>query len=437
MAERFWPLERGHIITSQFGLRWGGTHWGVDFGWDGGSGGRAVHAVQGGSVIMVGPASGFGQWVVLDHPDSDGGGTTVYGHIIPEVTKGQRVEAGQRIARINPDSNTNGGVAPHLHLEWHRYVWVPPGSDRLDPLPLLQGAAFPNERQEQSMVLYGIDISNHQGNFDFAAAKREGFSFATHKVTEGDSYRDPYWPRARDQMREHFPGLLGGYVFCRKSAHPEREADLLLEHLGDTSIPIQIDYEDTVGGGSVQDLWARIRAIEDRGMRVFSTYVPRWFWQSRMGSQHLGDVPALWNSHYVTGTGYASTLYETSPGTIAAGWSDFGPGMPVRILQFSEQARVAGQRIDVNAFRGTESELRAVFAANIPGGDDMTEEDRRLLRELHAKLCEPRPSFVEGSTANLDAATFIQCTDAATYRTERAVADLQDRLGRIEKKLGA
>ena len=67
----------------------------------------------------------------------------------------------------------------------------------------------------------------------------------------------------------------------------------------------------------------------------------------------------------------------------------------------------------------------------------MTEEDRRLLRELHAKLCEPRPSFVEGSTANLDAATFIQCTDAATYRTERAVADLQDRLGRIEKKLGA
>lgn len=145
MARKFWPLERGHIVTSGFGARWGTTHWGADFGRDGGSGGMPVHAVQGGTVWAAGPASGFGQWVVVDHPTEDGGGTTVYGHIIPEVSPGQRVEAGQRIAHINPDSNTNGGVAPHLHLEWHRYVWVPTGPDRLDPLPLLDGAEYPGE----------------------------------------------------------------------------------------------------------------------------------------------------------------------------------------------------------------------------------------------------------------------------------------------------
>jgi hypothetical protein len=92
---------------------------------------------------MVGPADGFGQWVVLDHPTGDGSGTTVYGHVIPEVRHGQRVEAGQRIARINPDSNTNGGVAPHLHFEVHRYVWVRPGPDRLDPVPWLASSAPP------------------------------------------------------------------------------------------------------------------------------------------------------------------------------------------------------------------------------------------------------------------------------------------------------
>ncbi|MBP2208154.1 hypothetical protein JOJ86_005880 [Rhodococcus percolatus] len=92
---------------------------------------------------MVGPADGFGQWVVLDHPTEDGSGTTVYGHVIPEVRLGQRVEAGQRIARINPDSNTNGGVAPHLHFEVHRYVWVQPGPDRLDPVPWLASSAPP------------------------------------------------------------------------------------------------------------------------------------------------------------------------------------------------------------------------------------------------------------------------------------------------------
>ncbi|WP_237172333.1 M23 family metallopeptidase, partial [Prescottella equi] len=149
---RYWPLERGHMITSEFGQRWGTVHWGVDFGWEGGSAGRPVYAVQGGTVWAVGPASGFGQWVVLDHPTEDGSGTTVYGHVIPEVSLGQRVEAGQRIARINPDSNTNGGVAPHLHLEWHRYVWSQPGADRLNPLPLLDGAQYPNE------AVAGMDV---------------------------------------------------------------------------------------------------------------------------------------------------------------------------------------------------------------------------------------------------------------------------------------
>lgn len=28
MARKYWPLERGHIVTSGFGARWGATHWG-------------------------------------------------------------------------------------------------------------------------------------------------------------------------------------------------------------------------------------------------------------------------------------------------------------------------------------------------------------------------------------------------------------------------
>ena len=142
---RTWPLERGFIITSGFGPRWGTMHYGTDFGRDGGSGGLPVYAVQGGRVDRTGPASGFGQWVCVDHPAEDGGGYSVYGHIIPEVSVGQRVEAGQRIARINPDSNTNGGVDPHCHLEVHRYVWSQPGPDRLDPVPWLGDALYPGE----------------------------------------------------------------------------------------------------------------------------------------------------------------------------------------------------------------------------------------------------------------------------------------------------
>ncbi len=143
MPTRVRPVAPEFYVTSGFGNRSGGFHWGTDFGRNGGSGGQPVFAAQGGSVVMVGPASGFGQWVVLDHPTADGSGTTVYGHVIPEVRQGQRVVAGQRIARINPDSNTNGGVAPHLHFEVHRYVWVQPGPDRLDPVLWLASSAPP------------------------------------------------------------------------------------------------------------------------------------------------------------------------------------------------------------------------------------------------------------------------------------------------------
>lgn len=147
------PVEKGFVVTSGFGPRWGTTHWGTDFGLDGGCGGKPVYAVKDGTVTRAGPASGFGQWVTVDHPASNGGGETVYGHVIPEVTVGQAVREGQRIARINPDSNTNGGVAPHLHLEWHKYSWVPPGPNRLNPMTMLTNAAWPGEtrknKQEQ------------------------------------------------------------------------------------------------------------------------------------------------------------------------------------------------------------------------------------------------------------------------------------------------
>ncbi|MFW8622529.1 peptidoglycan DD-metalloendopeptidase family protein [Corynebacterium glutamicum] len=147
------PVNKGFYVTSGFGPRWGTVHYGTDFGLDGGSGGHPVFAIKGGTVTAAGPASGFGQWVNVDHPASNGGGLSVYGHIIPEVSVGQAVAEGQRIGRINPDSNTNGGVAPHLHLEFHRYVWSPPGDDRLDPMKtVLDGASWPGESKPTGLT---------------------------------------------------------------------------------------------------------------------------------------------------------------------------------------------------------------------------------------------------------------------------------------------
>lgn len=254
------------------------------------------------------------------------------------------------------------------------------------------------------MTLYGIDVSNHQGNFDFGRARLEGFVFATHKVTEGDGYRDPYWPQARDQMHEHFPGLFGGYHFARNNTDVNRQADALLAHLGDTSIPVQLDYEDTGTRGSIDNMRSLIRAIKERGMRVFTNYLPRWYWTGHMGAPRLDGTPPIWNSHYVSGTGYASVLY---PGDQHAGWDEFHTGAPpVAILQFSERGQVAGQSIDVNAFRGTEDQLRALFGTAQPKGEpvtDIVEQGAGQLHPLPGRLRKiNRPQNVSPSTQSPD-----------------------------------
>lgn len=239
------------------------------------------------------------------------------------------------------------------------------------------------------MTLWGIDVSNHQGDFDFAAARREGYVFATHKITEGDFYADPFWPRALNEMRKHFPGTFGGYHFWRKSSGVERQADFLAAKVLDKSVPIQLDFEDekqprgTVTRG---DLDAILKAISERGLRVFANYMPRWYWRDYMGSPDLAGTPPLWNSDYGNNrSGFGSAIY---PGPHDWGWQPFG-GHPVKILQFSEKGHVAGLKtVDVNAFEGSEDELRALFAGKKPatdqGGRPVTPEDaaKQIVTEL-------------------------------------------------------
>ena len=194
------PVSEGFYVTSGFGQRGGqyaGMHWGTDYGRDGGSGGHPIFAVKDGTVVRVGPASGFGQWIGVDHPASNGGGETIYGHIIPEVRLGQAVKEGQRIGRINPDSATNGGVAPHLHLEWHRFTWVPPGPDRLNPATMLKGAKWPGE------TVPAAQPSTDKGtNMDWWKVEPDVYRLLNKHYTPGRAGRIQYI------VRHHNAGVL-------------------------------------------------------------------------------------------------------------------------------------------------------------------------------------------------------------------------------------
>lgn len=136
------PMRAGTFQWgSPFGPRWGSQHRGIDFA---AKDGTPIYAAQAGTVAHIGPADGFGQWIVIDHPADQGAGTTVYGHMWNAFQTGLKagawVNAGQLIAYVGTNGKSTG---PHLHFEVHPTSWRQ--NSQIDPAPWLAGALNPGD----------------------------------------------------------------------------------------------------------------------------------------------------------------------------------------------------------------------------------------------------------------------------------------------------
>ncbi|MEU0956434.1 transglycosylase family protein [Streptomyces niveus] len=104
-----------------------GYHTGVDFPVPTGT---SVKAVAGGTVVSAGWEGSYGYQVVIRHAD---GKYSQYAHLSAlNVRDGQKVNAGQRIARSGSTGNSTG---PHLHFEMRTGPGY--GSD-IDPISYLR-----------------------------------------------------------------------------------------------------------------------------------------------------------------------------------------------------------------------------------------------------------------------------------------------------------
>ena len=113
-----WPL-RGKI-TSLFGMRSGGFHFGLDIAAPSGS---EVRSAASGVVEYTGVKRGYGLTLIVDHGK---GWSSLYAHNSRLlVENGQWITAGQPIALVGTSGNATG---PHLHLEIMHY------GKKLDPL---------------------------------------------------------------------------------------------------------------------------------------------------------------------------------------------------------------------------------------------------------------------------------------------------------------
>lgn len=429
------PVQKGFYVTSGFGNRYGGFHWGTDFGRDGGCGGYPIYAVKDGTVTRAGAASGFGQWITVDHPASNGGGLSVYGHIIPEVSVGQQVREGQRIGRINPDSNTNGGVAPHLHLEFHRYVWSPPGNDRLDPMKtVLAGAKWPGESKPAQGgrnvgTLLGVDVAEHQDGMSLKRAAGEGISFAIVRTTDG-TYKDRCY-RSHIEDAESAGLVTAAYHYLRAPSEGTTVAQQVqasMEVMGDKKRPVWIDVE-TEAGLHVNDIRACKQEFEKRGVRVIGaySYVPYWEGRIAPSEPDSHEFGAFWVAAYGTNPkGAPRSIY---PGDNHRQWNyPLGNQKPA-LWQFGSNAQVAGFSVDINAYRGSKDQLRALFYGGAPKKQeeknmaDFDEIGRRYGSRVPGSRVQMRPL---DALLNIDAHAFI--TKEAAERIERKLDILINKL---------
>ena len=134
------PIAEGdYVVSSTYKSADRPGHRGIDLA---ASGGTPMYAMAPGVVTAAGPASGFGNWIVIDHTIDGQPYSTVYGHMWDDgvaVQVGDTVAAGQHIGEVGNNGQSTGA---HLHFE----VWQGgrlTGGSETDPQPWLDRAANP------------------------------------------------------------------------------------------------------------------------------------------------------------------------------------------------------------------------------------------------------------------------------------------------------
>lgn len=193
--------------------------------------------------------------------------------------------------------------------------------------------------------------SFHFGDFQRAAAAA-GFDCrgGYHNLVRGDAAS---MRRQVDWLRRE----LDAYGCTWGMADVERYPELL-------SASMWPRYEDVL---RFRDAWV---AAEDR---VLMWYIPRWVWSYWGSGADLRVLPGPLNqSHYLTGIyGGPREIYDAGGASGGTGWDDCYGGRCPEVWQYSATCTCPGasDRTDVNAYRGTLDQLRALL-----GGGAMNED---------------------------------------------------------------
>jgi GH25 family lysozyme M1 (1,4-beta-N-acetylmuramidase) len=234
------------------------------------------------------------------------------------------------------------------------------------------------------MVLLVADAQcQYQSGLDVPRLAAEGYAALIVKASQGATgYTAPSkfdsWIR---QAREC--GLVPGAYHWLTSSSASSQLDHFLSRLAEVGGPhgliCAVDVEDKDNPPSWETLRAFVTGWYARtGGQPILIYSGKWWWDSR-GWDASGLSPYLWDSHYVSGSGYGSALYGSVPDSWWAG--RYGCWTQATMLQFTSSGSAGGiiNNIDVSAFRGTLGDLQ-VLAGMAP--QQLQEEPMAFLYKL-------------------------------------------------------
>ena len=223
-------------------------------------------------------------------------------------------------------------------------------------------------------VVFGVDVSHWQGDLNWLRIWNEGFRFSGIKATEGPypngkKYTDPSY--ARNARRTKARGFVRFPYHFLVNAPVRRQVAHFLRVAGGGwqrgKCPL-IDFEAYPNFPSLSPkkdhLFAFIRELRRRIGRepLIFVYAGKGYTDSLAGIDlSVFNNVRLWDAAYYLGfkSGYASALWRE---IVNDGYHPFARdrwgNLPKKVSQFTSTAKVAGQLMDADAWRGDLHNLR-------------------------------------------------------------------------------
>lgn len=199
-------------------------------------------------------------------------------------------------------------------------------------------------------MIYGVDVSNWQGSFNWTAQKI-AFGFA--KATEGTSFTDAQFARNWSQMRAH--GLIrGAYHF----GHPKNNAQAEADHF------LSVVRARGLADGDLLAL--DLESHDDRSPATVAAWAATWcaYVQQQSGIRPLVyTFLSFARGGYCSGLG-AYPLWIADPSSAAGKPRIAGPWKSWSIHQYTDKP------VDKDISALTAGQLRS-----LGGGDDVSADD--------------------------------------------------------------